>query len=120
MKFLKYAWHILAGLAYLVIVVGIVSAASTRFETMVLAGMVQLYGASSRLFVLGILAEVNNHAAFIRFKILAGAQGIAANEDGTFEEQADALADSIKSYTPKVWIHRLSRTKHPSEIANSP
>ena len=42
---LSYIWGSLVGLVYLIVVIGIVSVATTRFETLVLAGIVQLYAA---------------------------------------------------------------------------
>lgn len=109
MRYLKSIWHVLVGLAYLGIVVGVLSVATTRFETVVLAGMIQLYAAVIYSFsVIGVGSDVNNYAGFVRFRILASAQGITENEDGTFEEQEKALADEMGKYRTKVLIHRLS------------
>ena len=71
MRFLKYGLRVLGGLAYLAIVIGILSAASTRFETLVLAGMVQIYATLLDNFsVIGVINDVNNRAGLVRFKIL--------------------------------------------------
>ena len=71
MRFLKYGLRVLGGLAYLAIVIGILSAASTRFETLVLAGMVQIYATLLYNFsVIGVVTDVNNRAGLVRFKIL--------------------------------------------------
>jgi hypothetical protein len=108
-RYIKVAGHILVGLAYLAVAVGILSVATTRFETLVLAGMIQLYAAVLYNFsLLGVGTDTNNRAGFVRFKILAAAQGITENEHGTFEDQDKALAEVLKSYETKVVIQRIS------------
>ena len=75
MKYITYAWRVVVGLIYLTIVIGILSVATTRFETVVLAGMIQLYAAVLYNFsVMGVATDVNNFAGFLRFRILATAQ----------------------------------------------
>lgn len=109
MKLLKYGWRVLMGLAYLAVVIGILSAASTRFETLVLAGMVEIYVTLVYYFSeAAVIATLNNRAGLVRFMILAKAQGITGNEDGTFEEQDKELVESIKKVTPAIWINRIS------------
>jgi hypothetical protein len=92
--YLRYIWHTLTGLVYLVVVIGVLSVATTRFETLVLAGLIQLYAAVLYNFTVnGVATHAYNCADFVRFRTLAAAQGITENEDGTFEEQRKALAD---------------------------
>lgn len=109
MRYVTYVWRVLTGLAYLAVAIGILSVATTRFETLVLAGMIQLYAAVLYNFsVIGIATDINNHAGFVRFRILAAAQGITENEDGTFEEQENALAERLKNQETTIIIQRLS------------
>ena len=71
--------------------------------------MIQLYAAVLYNFsVIGIATDINNHAGFVRFRILAAAQGITENEDGTFEEQENALAERLKNQETTIIIQRLS------------
>jgi hypothetical protein len=94
---LKYVWHTLMGLVYLGVVVAVLSVARTRFEALVLAGLVEVYAAVLYNFsVVGTAMDANNYANFCRFKILAAAQGITASEDGTFEEVEHAMIETIK------------------------
>lgn len=111
MRYLKFAWQVVGGLAYLAVVIGGFSVATTKFETLVWAGIVQLSAATLYNFsVLGVTADVNNYAQVVRFRILATAQGVTGNEDGTFEEQENALAEALKGYQTKVRIQRISHT----------
>jgi tRNA G46 methylase TrmB len=97
------------GLIYLAVVIGALSIATTRFETLVLAGIVQLYAAVLYNFsVIGIATDVNNYAAFVRFRILATAQGVTENEDGTFQEQEEALAGRLKTDNFAIVVQRFS------------
>jgi hypothetical protein len=108
-KYLSYIWRTVVGLVYLGLVIAVLSAATTRFETLVLAGMVQLYAAVLYNFsVIGAATDTNNYAGLVRFRILAAAQGITENEDGTFEEQEKALADTIQGSKTHVLIGRLA------------
>jgi hypothetical protein len=108
-RYLKIAGHVVGGLVYLVIVIGAFSAATSKFETLVLAGIVQVYAAALYNFsLLGEVADVNNYAAFVRFRVLASAQGITENEDGTFVDQEEALVEALKSCRTKVRIGRIS------------
>ena len=109
MTYLKYIWRILIGLVYLGVVVAILSTSTTKFETLVLAGMVELY--ATVLYnssVIGAAGETNNYAAFVRFRILAAAQGVTENEDGTFEEQEKDLAESLKGSATPILIDRIA------------
>ncbi len=109
MKYTKIAWYVFTQLIYLTIVVAVLSVATTRFETVALASLVELY--ATVLFdhsVLGVSADVNNHAAFYRFRILAAAVGVTENEDGTFLEQQKALQEQISSYRTKVRIGHVA------------
>lgn len=106
--YLSYLWHGLMGLLYLGIVIGVLSVATNRFETLVLAGMIELYAAVLyNSSVIGTAIDAYNYAGVVRFRVLAAAQGITENEDGTFEEQEKALADGLKSYGPAVLMRRL-------------
>ena len=109
MKYLAIAWNVLLALIYVAVVIGILSAAESRFETLVLAGLIQIYaGVLYNFSLIGQNADINNHAAFVRFRILAAAQHITENEDGAFVDQEKALADALNSYGPKVLILRVS------------
>jgi hypothetical protein len=56
----KIAWNVLLQLVYLAVVIGILSVADSRFETLVLAGLVQLYTAVLYNFsVLAVNADIN-------------------------------------------------------------
>lgn len=111
MRKLAYAWRVLVALIYLGVVVGILSVATTRFETLVLAMLVQLYAAALYNFsTIGKATDVNNYAGFVRFRILATAQGITANEDGTFQEQEEALAKSVNNSALVALIDVISHS----------
>src|ERR1039457_4782938 len=95
---LQFIWQILKALGYLAVVIGVVNIAANKFETVVFAVLVQIYAAVLYNFsVLGSIIDANNYAGFVRFKILAAAQGTTENEDGTFEEQEKAIVDAIAS-----------------------
>jgi len=97
------------GLVYLGVVVAVLSVATTRFETLVLAGIVEVYAAVLYNFsVVGTAVDANNYASFCRFKILAAAQGITASEDGTFEEVGQAMVETIRGYKTAVLIGNIS------------
>src|SRR5271155_3224842 len=106
---MSIAWNILLALVCLAVVMGILSGSASRFETLVLAGMIQVYAAVLYNFsLLGEVADINNHAAFVRFRALAAAQSVTGNENGEFLDQEKALADALKSSRPKVLILRIS------------
>jgi hypothetical protein len=108
-RYVTYAWRVVVGLSYLAVVIGVLSSATTRFETLVLAGMVQLYAAVLYNFsVLGGATDVNNYAGFVRFRILATAQGITENEDGSLLEQEEALAERLKKDAVPIHIRRFA------------
>lgn len=109
MRYLAYAWRVVAGLIYLAVVIGVLSVATTRFETIVLAGMVQIYAVVLYNFsVAGVATDVNNYAGLVRFRILATTQGLTENEDGNFQEQEEALAEQLKRDGVAIQIQRLS------------
>jgi len=111
MRKLAYAWRILVALIYLGVVVGILSVATTRFETLVLAMLVQLYAAVLYNFsTIGKITDVNNYAGFVRFRMLATAQGITENEDGTFQEQEEALTKAMNNSAFMALIDVISHT----------
>jgi hypothetical protein len=106
---LRYIWRTLIGVAYLAIVIGVVSIATTKFETIVLAVLVQVYSAVLYNFsALGAASDANNYAGLVRFRILAAAQGVTENEDGTFLQQEKFLVDSIASSRTTIIINNLS------------
>jgi hypothetical protein len=108
---LKYLWETLVAIAYLAVVIGVLSIATTKFETVVLAVLVQLYAAVLWNFsVTATVIDANNYAGLVRFRILATAQGVMENADGTFEEQEKALADVLASGKITIIINRLSHT----------
>lgn len=79
MKYVTYRWRVVMGLVYLGIVIGILSVAATRFETVVLAGMVELYAVVFYNFsLIGVATDSNNYAGLVRFRVLATAQGVTA------------------------------------------
>jgi hypothetical protein len=108
-RYVSYVWRVVVGLIYLAVVIGALSTATTRFETLVMAGIVQLYAAVLYNFsLIGVATDVNNYAAFVRFRILATAQGITENEDGTFQEQEEALAGQLKTDNFAIIVERFS------------
>ena len=109
MKYVKIVWYVLRGLLYIGIVVGVLSVANTSFETVLLAGLVELYAAVLyNASILATTADVNNHAALVRFRMLAAAQGVTEDESGTFIEQEKALGDQIKSYSARLIIGHIA------------
>jgi hypothetical protein len=108
-RYVSYVWRVVVGLIYLAVVIGALSTATARFETLVMAGIVQLYAAVLYNFsLIGVATDVNNYAAFVRFRILATAQGITENEDGTFQEQEEALAGQLKTDNFAIIVERFS------------
>ncbi len=110
MKRLAIAWNVLLALVYLAVVIGILSVAESKFETLVLAGLIQLYAAV--LFNVSLLAEsadINNRASLVRFNILAArTRALTGDEEEAVLGQEKTLADAIKDYGPKVLIVRIS------------
>ena len=105
----KILWRVAVGLIYLFVVIGILSAAQTRFETLVLACLIQLYAAVLYNFSLsGSVTDINNYAAFVRFRILATGQGQIANEDGAFTDQENALRNIVNEGHKFVRINQIS------------
>jgi hypothetical protein len=105
---MKIAWRVLLELVYLAVVIGILSVAESKFETLVLAGLVELYSAVLYNFsLLGENADVNNLAALVRFRILAAAHGVAGNEEiGPFIDLEKTVAETQRSYRSKILIQR--------------
>ena len=111
---LKITWHVIAGIAYLAIVIMALSVAASRFETLVIAILIQIYAAVLFNFsVLSAAEDLNNYAAFVRFRILATSQGVEGNEDGQFVDQEGALATAIKSGRVITTINRVSNAMVP-------
>ena len=109
MRYLRYMWRVFGGLVYLGFVIAILSASTTKFETLVLAGMVQIYAAVLyNSSVIGVATDSNNYAAFVRFRVLAAAQGVTENEDGTFADQEKALADLLTGSATPMLISRIA------------
>jgi Na+/melibiose symporter-like transporter len=103
------AWHGLIGCVYLAVVIGILSAAKSQFETLVLAILIQVYAALLYNFsVIGACSDVNNYAGFVRFRILAKAQGVEENEDGLFSEQEGQLRDTLARSKTAIIINQFS------------
>jgi len=106
---LKIVWRIVAGCLYLLIVIAVLSMAQSRFETLVLAGLVELYAAILYNFsLISSATDINNYAGFIRFRILATAQGLTGNEDGAFIDQEKALRESLDGSAKFIIINRVS------------
>ena len=92
----KVIWHVFIGLVYLAVAYGILSVSKARFETLALAILVQVYAAMLYNFsILGTATDINNYAGFVRFRILAAAQGVTENEDGLFVDQEKRLHESL-------------------------
>jgi hypothetical protein len=105
----KVVWRVFIGLAYLAIVYGVMSALNSRFETLVLASLVLIYTATLYNFTLiGAATDVNNYAGFVRFRILATAQGLTENEDGSFVDQEKTLRERLKSSETPIIINQIS------------
>ena len=109
MSTLKIIWRVLIGLIYIGVVVVVLSVPTSRFETLVLAGLAQLYAAVLYNFtVMGAATDVNNYAGFVRFRLLAAAQGITENEDGSFADQEKTLRDTLHDNAKFIVINRVS------------
>ena len=105
----KTLWRVAMGLIYLFVVIGILSAAQTRFETLVLACLTEIYAAALYNFSLtGSVIDLNNYAGFVRFRILAAGQGQTANEDGPFADQENTLRDTLNESKKFVTINQIS------------
>jgi hypothetical protein len=105
----KVIWHILVGFAYLAVVYGVMSAAKSKFETLVLASLVLIYTATLYNFTfLGAVTDANNHAGFVRFRILATAQGLTGNKDGLFADQENNLLAGVKNSETRILIKLAS------------
>ncbi len=105
----KVVWRIVLAVIYLAIAVGVVSAGKSGFETLVLAALVQLYAAILYNFsVIGAATDVNNYAGFVRFRVLAAAQGQTGDEAGKYSEQENALQNAIKGNSMKQRIDQFS------------
>lgn len=109
MSTLKVVWRVIIACIYLVVVVAVLSAAKSRFEMLVLAGLVQLYIAVLHNFtIISAATDLNNYAGFIRFRILATAQGLAGNEDGSFVDQEKTLRETLDDNAKFIVINHVS------------
>ena len=105
----KIIWRVFIGLVYIGVVVAVLSVATSRCETVVLAGLVQLYTAVLYNFtIMDTVAAVNNYAGFVRFRLLAAAQGITSNEDGSFADQEKALLETSHNNETFIRINNIS------------
>ena len=105
----KVLWRIFIGAAYLAVVYGVMTASKSRFETLVLASLILIYTATLYNFTLiGTVTDINNYAGFVRFRILATAQGLTENEDGLFVDQEKALRERLKSSETPIIINQIS------------
>lgn len=92
----KVVWRMFAGLVYVALCYFIIDASISRFETLVLAILIQIYAAALYNFsILGRATDVNNYAGFVRFRILAAAQGISEDEGGLFVDQEKRLREAL-------------------------
>jgi hypothetical protein len=108
---LRTVWHVLVGLIYLGVVIAVLSTATTTFETLVLAGIVQVYAAVLYNFsILGTTIDANNYAGLIRFRVLAAAQGVSDTEEGPIGNQEEALGAALKANERTVLIQRISHS----------
>ena len=72
----KVIWQVFLGLVYLAVAYGVISASNSRFETLVLAILVQIYTAMQYNFsVIGASTDGNNYAGFVRFRISRNGAG---------------------------------------------
>jgi hypothetical protein len=105
----KVIWHVFIGLVYLAVAYGVMSASNSRFETLVLAVLVLIYAATLYNFsIIGAATDVNNYAGFVRFRILATAQGVTENDDGLFVDQEKKLREVVENSRILVMIDRSS------------
>ncbi|MGB7562088.1 MAG: hypothetical protein WBL99_11515 [Candidatus Acidiferrales bacterium] len=101
--------HVFIGLVYLAVAYTIMSTTTARFETLALAILILIYAATLYNFsVIGAATDVNNYAGFVRFRILATAQGVTENEDGLFVDQEKQLRDSLENNAILIVIDRTS------------
>lgn len=92
----KVISHVLFAVVYVGLVYGILSAANSKFETLVLAILVQIYTATLYNFsIIGAATDVNNYAGFVRFRILATAQAVTEDEGGLFVDQERTLRECL-------------------------
>ena len=106
---LKVIWHICIGVLYLATAYGVISASNSKFETLVLAILVQIYTAMLYIFsLIGASTDGNNYAGFVRFRILATAQGVTENEDGLLVDQEKTLRQYLENNGKIILINRIS------------
>jgi hypothetical protein len=106
---LKVIWHICIGVLYLATAYGVISASNSKFETLVLAILVQIYTAMLYNFsLIGASTDGNNYAGFVRFRILATAQGVTENEDGLLVDQEKTLRQYLENNGKIILINRIS------------
>ena len=105
----KIIWRVFIGLVYIGVVVAVLSVATSRFETVVLAGLVQLYATVLYNFtMMGVVADANNYAGFARFRQLAGAQGITGDESGPFADQEKTFRETFQNGETLIRINDIS------------
>jgi hypothetical protein len=105
----KIIWRVFVGLAYLAVVYSVLSVSKSRFETLVLASLALIYTATLYNFsLIGAATDVNNYAGFVRFRILAMAQGVMENEDGLFVDQEKTLRDTLRDNRIPFIINQIS------------
>jgi hypothetical protein len=105
----KNVWYGFIGCVYLAVVIGILSGSKSQFETLVLAILIQIYaGVLYNFSLIGAVTDVNNYAGFVRFRILANAQGVTENEDGLLADQEDQLRITIVKSKMVIRINQFS------------
>lgn len=106
---LKVIWHICIGVLYLAIAYGVISVSNSKFETLVLAILVQIYTAMLYNFsLIGASTDGNNYAGFVRFRILATAQGLTENEGELLVDQEKTLREYLENNGKIILINRIS------------
>lgn len=105
----KVIWHVCFALLYLAVAYGVMSVSKSRFETLVLAVLIWIYTASQHNFsIIGTTTDANNYAGFVRFRILAAAQGVTEDEEGLFVDQEKTLREHLEDNAKLILINRIS------------
>jgi hypothetical protein len=109
MKYLRYAWRVLVSLLYLILVVAALATTRTRFETLVLGGLVRVFTAVLYNFsLIGMAIAASDHSSFVRFRKLAEAQGITGDQYGTFKDQETVSVETLKEHKTNRSIKNLA------------
>jgi hypothetical protein len=58
--------------------------------------------------LIGASTDGNNYAGFVRFRILATAQGVTENEDGLLVDQEKTLRQYLENNGKIILINRIS------------